>query len=263
MGNSTSKKTANVSNTQIIHQIQPQTIKLAVMGDCLTGKTTLICKYVFGIFGRKYKPTTVADQYVKDITINCGNDKVPIRLEIWDFPGSLELNNLDYKSFWRFINGVIFVYDVTQKQSFSSVDILRKDFIKCVSETNNISFMLLANKNDFQHLNSQFINPTHWNFYDPKRLIYRYCKHIGNNIQKIIPVEVIKLCHKFYGEGRLNVGELYAQKFDMLWYETSSQLNENIHEAFSSIAKRICILQQQQKRERWNKKPYRRSIFES
>eukprot|EP01084_Bolivina_argentea_P122257 216659_1 len=232
-------------NTQITEQIKPETIKLAVVGDCLTGKTTLIRRYVYGRFEKQYKATVAADQYVKDITISYGSDNIPIRLEIWDISGFLKLKNFDYDSFWRFIDGVIFVYDIAHKQSYYSVDRWRKSFLKCVCfETNSISFMLLANKNDgLTDLNSEFIDSTQYLQYDyvnPRRLVYRYCQNIGKELQKIIPVEVIQMCYNYYGLQ----GELYAHKFDMLYYETSSPLNQNIHESFTSIAETIYALRQ-------------------
>ena len=116
-------------------------IKVILVGNSGVGKTNLINILI----GQKFQSvalTTSASAYVeKEITID--NNKY--YLEIWDTAGQEKFNALT-KVFIKESKIVIFVYDITSKQSFDDI----KFWVNMVKEVldDNVIFGLAGNKKD-------------------------------------------------------------------------------------------------------------------
>tara|TARA_A100001015_G_scaffold276580_1_gene334932 strand:- start:2192 stop:2854 length:663 start_codon:yes stop_codon:yes gene_type:complete len=115
--------------------------KIGIIGDCNVGKSSLIKREVYGDFSDIYYKTIAIEYYSK---IKKMRDKV-ILLDIWELSGNPSYIELA-KAYLTHVQGIILIYDVTNKESFKNIT----KWIKLIEEirTNNITYMLLANKID-------------------------------------------------------------------------------------------------------------------
>ena len=91
-------------------------LKVAVIGEFKTGKSSIIKRYVDGKFLRS-ESTTGIDFRNKDITVN----GLVYSYEIWDISNWTLLDNLGL-NFWKDISGCALVFDVTKAPSFCILD---------------------------------------------------------------------------------------------------------------------------------------------
>ena len=117
------------------------TFKIAMLGDCMVGKSSLISKEVYGDFIDKYEATIAVGFCSKKLVYY--NKK--IKLNVWDLSGDNRYINI-LKTYLKHVHAVIIVYDVTNINSFNNV----KKWVELVKsvETNKVNLVLLANKID-------------------------------------------------------------------------------------------------------------------
>lgn len=118
-------------------------IQLIVVGESCVGKTSLLYKYSQGYFTQEHLATVGIEFFTKEEEINGRK----IRVKIWDTAGQ-ELYKSITKNFYRNSDGVIIVYDVTDRESFEKV----QEWVQSISENTdtekNIQKVLVANKVD-------------------------------------------------------------------------------------------------------------------
>ena len=117
-------------------------LKILLIGDSMVGKTCLLLNYVDHIFPDDHIATIGVEYKDKYIT----KDNYDIRLQLWDTVGQERFNSIT-KNIYRGANGVLFVYDITNRQSFNSV----KKWIKeTESFDEDIKGIILGNKIDLE-----------------------------------------------------------------------------------------------------------------
>ena len=117
-------------------------LKILLIGDSHVGKTSIILKYVDDFFPEEHI-ATIGIEY-KDKIIN--KDGYNIRIQIWDTAGQERFNSIT-KNIYRNTNGVLFVYDVTNRKSFNSM----KNWIKDTEKIDkDIKGIILGNKIDLE-----------------------------------------------------------------------------------------------------------------
>ena len=118
-------------------------LKILIIGDSDVGKTSMLLKYTDNFFPESHLATIGVEFKTKDINYK----DFLIHLQIWDTAGQERFKSIT-KNFFRNTNGVIFMYDVTQKKTFKSV----KDWIRD-SEINNpgLKRILVGNKIDLKN----------------------------------------------------------------------------------------------------------------
>jgi len=122
--------------------------KLVVLGESGVGKTSLLVRYVQSNFSIATKSTIGSDFLSKDIEV----DGKPITLQIWDTAGQERFQGLG-TSFYRGADGVVFVFDVTRRNTFEELAGWKKAFLIQIGQEGNDEFpmIVVANKVDAEN----------------------------------------------------------------------------------------------------------------
>ena len=117
-------------------------LKILILGDSSVGKTSLLLKYADGYFPTIYVATIGVEYKIKKININ-GAD---INLQIWDTAGQERFRSIT-KNFMKGADGIMYVYDITQKSSFDNL----KSWIRSSEEsTEGFKKLIAGNKSDLE-----------------------------------------------------------------------------------------------------------------
>jgi len=91
-------------------------IKLLMIGDSGVGKTCLLLRYANDSFSPTFITTIGIDFKIKNIQL----DGKRIKLQIWDTAGQERFRTIT-TSYFRGAQGILLVYDVTDRNSFTSI----------------------------------------------------------------------------------------------------------------------------------------------
>ena len=116
--------------------------KLLFLGDTSVGKTSLLLRYTEDTFDSSL-PTVGVD--VKYKYLSYENKK--IRLDIWDTAGQERFRGIA-KNYFRGANGIIFVFDMTNKDSFNKLKVWMSDAKQNMRP--GTEMVIAANKNDLE-----------------------------------------------------------------------------------------------------------------
>ncbi len=119
------------------------TLKFIILGDSGVGKTNLLLRYVGESFSENYIATLGIDFKMKNIIYN----DVKIALQIWDTAGQERFRSIT-KSFLKGTDGIIFMYDISKKDSFLNL----KNWIAEIdnSKLPDVKFVICGNKIDLE-----------------------------------------------------------------------------------------------------------------
>ncbi|XP_065606072.1 ras-related protein Rab-18-B-like [Cyrtonyx montezumae] len=118
------------------------TVKLILIGDSAVGKSSLLLRFVEGSFEPSLKPTICVDFKVKKMVI----DGHTVQLAIWDTAGQERFRSLN-PSYYRGTQGIVLVYDVTRKDTFTGLENWLNE-LEIYTTKNNTVKMLVGNKTD-------------------------------------------------------------------------------------------------------------------
>ena len=118
------------------------TLKLILLGESNTGKTSIISQYLKQTFIKEYSPTISSEIIQKEIEIE--NKKLII--ELYDSPGNKKFRD-NIKIFIKNINIALLVYDITNNTSFNELNYWYNQ-INELNGKNNTFLVVIANKND-------------------------------------------------------------------------------------------------------------------
>ena len=102
-------------------------LKILIIGDNSAGKTQLILNYVDGYFPSTHVGTVGVEYKIKKIKYK----DIEINLYIWNLIGMEQFHAVP-KSYIKSADGIILLYDITNKNSF--------DFVKDIIIENNFEF---------------------------------------------------------------------------------------------------------------------------
>ncbi|NWF95206.1 MAG: GTP-binding protein [Candidatus Thorarchaeota archaeon] len=114
--------------------------KVILVGSAAVGKTSMVLRYTTGRFREYYAPTLGADFATRAVETSKGK----VKLQIWDL-GSQDFLGRVRAKYYRGARGVLFLYDVTNKDSFREIEAWWKEVTSNVEDTFNI---IVANKTD-------------------------------------------------------------------------------------------------------------------
>uniref|UniRef100_A0A672M9X7 Ras-related protein Rab-28 n=1 Tax=Sinocyclocheilus grahami TaxID=75366 RepID=A0A672M9X7_SINGR len=130
-------------------EAQERQLKLVLLGDGASGKTSLAIRFAQEAFGKQYKQTIGLDFFLKRITLP-GN--LNVTLQVWDIGGQ----TIGGKMLDKYVygaQGVLLVYDITNSQSFENLE----DWLNMVRKANEesdtqLAISLIGNKIDLEHM---------------------------------------------------------------------------------------------------------------
>ena len=115
--------------------------KVLLLGNSDVGKSSLLLRFVDQVWNDSFVPTIGVDFKVK--TVEIGDKK--IKMQIWDTAGQERFRNV-VSTYFRGSNGILLIYDVTNKDSFKNLESWLIEIEKNASE--NVLKILIGNKND-------------------------------------------------------------------------------------------------------------------
>ena len=117
---------------------------ILLLGDSSVGKTCFLLRYCDKSFQEAHLSTIGLDYRLKSMTLQ--NDK-NIKLQIWDTAGQDRFRAIT-KNYYKGANGIILIYDVTNKQSYENV----KNWLTQIKEeaNPNVIIYLAGNKIDVE-----------------------------------------------------------------------------------------------------------------
>ncbi|EYB88253.1 hypothetical protein Y032_0250g149 [Ancylostoma ceylanicum] len=135
--------------------IAKRTFKVIILGDAGVGKTCLSFRFCCGRFPEHTEATIGVDFRER----NCVIEKELLKVQLWDTAGQERYRHSIVGHYYRNVNAVVFVYDVTCPSSFAS---LRSWINECekngLSADSDIPRILIGNKCDLKSTNSQRVD---------------------------------------------------------------------------------------------------------
>lgn len=117
-------------------------IRLLIVGDSGAGKTSILVRFNENTFNPKSSKTTIGVDYkAKEMIIDGEN----VKLQIWDTAGQERFRSMT-SAFYNKAQGVVLTFDVSQEQSYQSLDTWVRD-IRQYSPP-GVVIILCANKAD-------------------------------------------------------------------------------------------------------------------
>lgn len=117
--------------------------KLVLIGDSGAGKSCLLLRFADDAFTDSYITTIGVDFRFKTIPV----EKKTIKLQIWDTAGQERFRTIT-SAYYRGADGIVMVYDITDRDSFGHVDEWLTEVNRYVNEST--CKILIGNKCDME-----------------------------------------------------------------------------------------------------------------
>ena len=115
--------------------------KVLLIGDSGTGKSCLLIRFADDQFSDNYISTIGVDFKIKTITV----DGKTVKMQVWDTAGQERFRTIT-ASYYRGSNGIILVYDVTNRDSFDHVSYWMQEVDRLAAT--DVCRLIVGNKSD-------------------------------------------------------------------------------------------------------------------
>ena len=119
-------------------------IKILTLGDTSVGKSSIILRFSDNKFDDKIFSTIGIDFKTKYIKL----DKFSVKVLIWDTAGQEKFQNIA-KQYYKGANGVLLIYDISNRKSFERIDFWLKE-LKENNRIDELFLYLVGNKIDME-----------------------------------------------------------------------------------------------------------------
>ena len=120
--------------------------KIILLGDSSVGKTSMIVRFCDGDFNGEGTATVGIDKKIKYLKFNGKK----IELRIWDTAGQERFRSIG-KNFYKSVDGILLVFDKSNKDSFKNIKTWFKD-IKEAVDLKQVSIIIVGNKCDLENV---------------------------------------------------------------------------------------------------------------
>jgi len=117
--------------------------KIILIGKSSVGKTSILQRYIQKVFKESYSSTIGVDFFMKSLDVN---DK-PIKLQLWDTAGTEKFRSIT-TGYYRGADAAFVVFDLTEKESFISVNEWIENYYKYTNPDSEKNIVLIGNKSD-------------------------------------------------------------------------------------------------------------------
>ena len=115
--------------------------KVLIIGNSGVGKSCLLLRFAEDMFSDNYISTIGVDFKIRKLEL----DGKTIKLQIWDTAGQERFRTIT-KSYYRGSNGIVVVYDITDRESFDQVQQWMSEIDQHASQ--DVCRLLVGNKAD-------------------------------------------------------------------------------------------------------------------
>ena len=175
-------------------------VHLITLGDSAVGKTSLISRYNGDTFKSYYVSTHGVDSQYKKIKLQNGEE---INVKITDTAGQERYRSIA-QNYIKKANGILLVYDITNKESFQNVFMWGKE-IKDKSEDSK-PIILIGNKMDLEDkrcVSKEEGEELAGNYCDGGIRFYETSCKTGENVNEAID-DLVNLVYNKYSGNNIN-----------------------------------------------------------
>ena len=133
---------ASVTPDTLANERKMHQFKLILIGDVFVGKSSIMRRYIENSFVNEYKANIGVEYKVKSLVLD---SKTGADLQIWDTAGQERYKTIT-KQYYKGANGILLIYDITDRKSFSNLNFWIDDIT--MDGPDNLVFIIIGNKSD-------------------------------------------------------------------------------------------------------------------